>query len=75
MIRKYVLDHRQFGFRKHLNCAFAHHLLKHILTNAENLGNLVYFCSVDIQAALDSVVQSKIIFDCLIFELRTIFLH
>ncbi|KAK2718463.1 hypothetical protein QYM36_005700 [Artemia franciscana] len=58
VISECVMDYRQFGFRKHLSCALAHRLLKHILTKADSLGLSVHICSVDISAAIDSVIQS-----------------
>ena len=36
MMHKCVLNYRLFGFCKHLNCAFAHRLLKCIRSNADN---------------------------------------
>ena len=60
IVSKCVIDHRQFGFRKYLSCAFAHRLLKRILAKAELLGLSVYVCSVDISAAFDSVIQSAV---------------
>ncbi|KAK2716408.1 hypothetical protein QYM36_010833, partial [Artemia franciscana] len=46
VISKYVIDYRQFGFRKHLSCAFAHRLLKRILAKADSLELSVHICSV-----------------------------
>ena len=60
VISKCVIDYRQFGFRKHLSCAFAHRLLKRILAKADSLELSVHICSVDISAAFDSVIQSAV---------------
>ena len=57
---KCVIDYRQFGFRKHLSCAFAHRLLKRILAKADSLELSVHICSVDISTACDSVIQSAV---------------
>ncbi|KAK2718514.1 hypothetical protein QYM36_005746 [Artemia franciscana] len=50
----------EFGFRKHLSCAFAHRLLKRILAKADSLELSVHICSVDISSAFDSVIQSSV---------------
>ncbi|KAK2713649.1 hypothetical protein QYM36_009505 [Artemia franciscana] len=60
VILKYVIDYRQFGFGKHLSCAFGHRHLKHILAKADSLELSVHICSVDISAAFDSVIQSAL---------------
>ncbi|KAK2719437.1 hypothetical protein QYM36_005057 [Artemia franciscana] len=55
-----VIDYRQFGFRKHLSCAFAHRLLKRILAKADSLELSVHICNFNISAAFDSVIQSAV---------------
>ncbi|XP_065581051.1 uncharacterized protein LOC136040680 [Artemia franciscana] len=60
VISKCVIDYRQFGFRKHLICAFAHRLLKRILAKANSLELSVHICSVDIPVVFDSVMQSAV---------------
>ena len=59
VISKCVIDYRQFGFRKHLSCAFTHRLLKRILAKADSLDLSVHICSVYISATFYSVIQSS----------------
>ena len=54
------LDYRQFGFRRNLSCAFAHRVLKRIISKAGSSGSPLFVCSVDISSALDSVTQARV---------------
>lgn len=65
LLRKCKIDNRQFGFRRHLGCAFAHRLLTRIVSKAQNQSRTLLICAVDVSAAFDSVIHSKLILNLL----------
>ena len=55
----------QFGFQCGLGCQHAHKVLSTLLSDAFGKGYDLYFCSLDLSKAFDSVVHSQALFSLL----------
>ena len=60
LVLKCKVGEHQFGFRKRMGCAFVPRLMNKIMAKARARNLLLFFCSVDIFSAFDSVVHSKL---------------